>query len=141
MELESRKYRREEQDGPLQHEDLCAGHGSGDQAHISYVSCIGRWVLYHSHRLGNPQDTHRPAKSMCVGETQPTWAFLPAPHITRLSLIDCSAHTHLPYLLPLSPSPSPPFTCSVATSRVSSGDQCESAWGQAPKGPWSRGET
>ena len=26
-----------------------------DQTHISHVSCIGRWVLYHQHRLGSPQ--------------------------------------------------------------------------------------
>ena len=23
-----------------------------DQTHVSYVSCIGRWVLYHQHHLG-----------------------------------------------------------------------------------------
>ena len=25
-----------------------------DQTCVSYVSCIGRWVLYHQHHLGNP---------------------------------------------------------------------------------------
>ena len=25
-----------------------------DQTHISYVSCIGRWILYHSRHLGSP---------------------------------------------------------------------------------------
>ena len=25
-----------------------------DWIHISYVSCIGRWVLYHQHHLGSP---------------------------------------------------------------------------------------
>ena len=25
-----------------------------DRTHISYISCIGRWVLYHSHHLGSP---------------------------------------------------------------------------------------
>ena len=25
-----------------------------DQTWVSYVSCIGRWVLYHSHHLGSP---------------------------------------------------------------------------------------
>ena len=25
-----------------------------DQTHVSYVSCIGRWVLYHWHHLGSP---------------------------------------------------------------------------------------
>ena len=25
-----------------------------DQTHVSYVSCIGRWVLYHQHHLGVP---------------------------------------------------------------------------------------
>ena len=25
-----------------------------DQTYVSYVSCIGRWVLYHQHHLGNP---------------------------------------------------------------------------------------
>ena len=25
-----------------------------DQTHVSYVSCIGRWVLYHQHHLGSP---------------------------------------------------------------------------------------
>ena len=25
-----------------------------DQTHIAYVSCIGRWVLYHLHHLGSP---------------------------------------------------------------------------------------
>ena len=24
-----------------------------DQTHVSYVSCIGRWVLYHEHHLGS----------------------------------------------------------------------------------------
>ena len=28
--------------------------GSTDQMHISYVSCIGRWVLYHLGSLVNP---------------------------------------------------------------------------------------
>ena len=27
---------------------------SRDWTHISYVSCIGRWVLYHWHHLGSP---------------------------------------------------------------------------------------
>ena len=26
-----------------------------DQTHVSYVSCIGRWVLYHLCHLGSPQ--------------------------------------------------------------------------------------
>ena len=26
-----------------------------DQTHISYVSCIGRWVLYQLHHLGRPR--------------------------------------------------------------------------------------
>ena len=26
-----------------------------DQTCVSYVSCIGRWVLYHQHHLGNPR--------------------------------------------------------------------------------------
>ena len=25
-----------------------------DGTHISYMSCIGRWVLYHLHHLGSP---------------------------------------------------------------------------------------
>ena len=25
-----------------------------DRTHISYISCIGRWVLYHECHLGNP---------------------------------------------------------------------------------------
>ena len=25
-----------------------------DQTHVSYISCIGRWVLYHWHCLGSP---------------------------------------------------------------------------------------
>ena len=25
-----------------------------DRSHVSYVSCFGRWVLYHSGRLGSP---------------------------------------------------------------------------------------
>ena len=25
-----------------------------DQTHISYISCVGRQVLYHYHHLGNP---------------------------------------------------------------------------------------
>ena len=28
-----------------------------DWTHISYVSCNGRWVLYHYHHLGSPQDS------------------------------------------------------------------------------------
>ena len=27
---------------------------SRDQTHVSYVSCIGKWVLYHYHHLGSP---------------------------------------------------------------------------------------
>ena len=27
-----------------------------DRTHISYASCIGRWVLYHQHHLGGPAD-------------------------------------------------------------------------------------
>ena len=27
----------------------------GDGTHISYISCIGRWVLYHQHQLGTSQ--------------------------------------------------------------------------------------
>ena len=27
---------------------------SRDQTHVSYVSCIGKWVLYHYHHLGIP---------------------------------------------------------------------------------------
>ena len=26
-----------------------------DQTHVSYVSCIGRWILYHWHNLGSPR--------------------------------------------------------------------------------------
>ena len=29
---------------------------SRDRTHVSYISCIGRQVLYHSHHLGNPKD-------------------------------------------------------------------------------------
>ena len=25
-----------------------------DRTHVSYVSCIGRWLLYHQHHLGSP---------------------------------------------------------------------------------------
>jgi len=32
-----------------------------DQTYVSYVSCIGRQVLYHYHHLGSPgAKTHRP---------------------------------------------------------------------------------
>ena len=31
---------------------------SRDWSCISYISCIGRQVLYHWHHLGNPQHTH-----------------------------------------------------------------------------------
>ena len=98
LSWESREHRRKEQDGPQRHKGLCARHGSGDQTHVFYASCIGRWALYHSRHLGSPQDTHRPAKSMCVGETQPTSAFLPAPHpLFPTSLISLSqAALHIP---------------------------------------------
>ena len=26
-----------------------------EQTHVSYVSCIGRWVLYHLYHLGSPK--------------------------------------------------------------------------------------
>ena len=32
-----------------------------NQTHISYVSCIARWVLYHQHRLGSPTWAHTAA--------------------------------------------------------------------------------
>ena len=35
---------------------------SRDQTHISYVSLIGRWVLYHLHHLGSPD------KISCISE-------------------------------------------------------------------------
>ena len=28
-----------------------------DRTHISYVSCVGKWVLYHQRHLGSPADT------------------------------------------------------------------------------------
>ena len=108
---ESREHRREEQDGPQRHKGLGTGHGSGDQTHVSYVSCIGRRTLYHSCHLGSPQDTHRPAKSTCVGETQPTWAFLPAPHplfpMSLISLTQAALHTPTFPTYSLSPHPLP----------------------------------
>ena len=34
----------------------CLGSSrSRDQTHVSYVSCIGRWILYHLCHLGSPQ--------------------------------------------------------------------------------------
>ena len=32
-----------------------------DRTQVSYVSCIGRWVLYHQHHLGN-HHSHRPTQ-------------------------------------------------------------------------------
>ena len=34
-----------------------------DQTHISYVSCIGRWVLYHWRHLGSPPINSTPIKN------------------------------------------------------------------------------
>ena len=32
----------------------------GDRTCVSSVSCIGRWVLYHSHHLGSPSLVENP---------------------------------------------------------------------------------
>ena len=31
-----------------------------NRTHVSYVSCIGRWVLYHYHHLGRPHGLYEP---------------------------------------------------------------------------------
>ena len=39
-----------------------------DQTQVSYISCIGRWVLYHQHHLGSPQQNvlhPKPVLSQC----------------------------------------------------------------------------
>ena len=45
------------QAGILEWVAISSSRGSSwprDQTHVSYVSCIGRWVLYHWHHLGSP---------------------------------------------------------------------------------------
>ena len=48
-----------------------------DQTCISYVSCIGRWVLYHSHHLGSPNNARSNLKINCLdfpGDPVPAYA-------------------------------------------------------------------
>ena len=40
-----------------------------DQSRVSYVSCIGRWILYHRFYLGGPNPLNRPQlKGHLLGE-------------------------------------------------------------------------
>ena len=50
-----------------------------DRTHISYVSCMGRWVLYHKRHLGTPKGTTEHTNSsfggtmVCSAAGGPTW--------------------------------------------------------------------
>ena len=46
-----------------------------DQPRVSYVSCIGRWVLYHSRHLGSPSAWQWLIKSLAIGD----WLHLQPP--------------------------------------------------------------
>ena len=53
-----------------------------DQTHISYISCIGRWVLYHWRHLGSPSE-HKSVN--CTIDLLPGWTQA----MTNLGPISC----------------------------------------------------
>ena len=55
-----------------------------DWMRVSYVSCTGRWVLYHQHRPGSPQHA-TPAEEpiACIPQLKGEAASQPEHHVTR----------------------------------------------------------
>ena len=80
-----------------------------DQTHISYVSCIGRWVLYHQCQLGSPRrvDRWRKVVSRSCRCLPPIRNFVRVN--TMLALIPAR------FLAPSSACPQFPFPASVWT--------------------------
>ena len=65
---------------------------------ISYVSCIGRWILYHQHHLGSPETSAMVAFStMLACQVCNGGGF-----VTELCLILLQPHEHVVWQAPLS---------------------------------------